>query len=138
MLFGAGKSCEPRALGVDERLRLFARRSLQRARREFERRLAQARTPTCTPRNRAGAVPCETCAACPGCPLPQFVSPCNFHSSRPATASREPQNCGVIPVYVASRSIRPSLPPEISHAICVPNWKFSRLSSIDQLLFVSK
>src|SRR5256885_14340890 len=95
------------------------------------------RTPTCTLRKRAGAAPCETCALCPGCPLPQFVSPYSCHESRPATASSDPQNTGVIPVYVASRSIRPSLPSLISQAICVPNWKLSRLSSIDQLLFVS-
>src|SRR5919197_4069535 len=103
--------------------------------RDLER--AHFITPTWTLRNRAGAAPCDTWALWPGCPLPQLVSPYSCHDSRPAIASSEPQNCGVIPVYVASRSIRPRLPFLISQAICVPNWKFSRLSSIDQLLFVS-
>src|SRR5207249_11103812 len=58
----------------------------------------QLRKPTCTFRNRAGDVPWETCACCPGCPLPQFVSPCSVHSSWPATASSEPQKTGVWPV----------------------------------------
>src|SRR5213080_1986963 len=63
--------------------------------------------------------------------------PYSRHESRPATASSEPQNCGVTPVYVASRNIRPSLPRLISQAIWVPNWKLRRLSSIDQLRLVS-
>ena len=48
---------------------------------------------------------------------PQFVKPYRRHESRPAYASSVPQNFGVIPVEVASRSMRPSLPPLISHAI---------------------
>ena len=71
-------------------------RVLERDARDVDR--VQARTPTWTPRKRAGQVPWETCAAWPGCPLPQFVKPCRRHSSRPATASIEPQNCGVMPV----------------------------------------
>ena len=42
------------------------------------------------------------------------------------------QNCGPIPVYVGLRSIRPSRPFLISQPISQPNWKLSRLSSIDQ------
>ena len=64
----------------------------ERALRELER-VAHARTPTCTSRKRAGAAPCDTCACCPGCPLPQFVSPCSSHSSGPATrVERAPED----------------------------------------------
>src|SRR5439155_258562 len=136
MDLAAGEPRKARALRQDDRLGLVARGGVDRVLRDGQS--AHDLIPTCTPRNRAGDVPCETCAPCPGCPLPQFVTPCSTHSSGPATPSSEPQKTGVIPVYVASRSIRPSLPSRISQANCVPNWKFSRLSSIDQLLLVSR
>ena len=56
------------------------------------------RTPTWTSRNRAGDAPCPTRPTWPGCPFPQFGVPQTTHSSRPPTASHEPQNSGVSPV----------------------------------------
>ncbi len=64
---------DARMLGVDESLGLVALGGLQGPFGELER--LHDLTPTWTSRNRAGAAPCETCADCPGCPLPQFVSP---------------------------------------------------------------
>ena len=59
------------------------------------------------------------------------------HSAGPATASSERQNTGVEPMYVASRSLRPSRSRLISQAISVPIWTLVGLSLIDQLLFVA-
>ena len=56
----------------------------------------------------------------------------------PGDGVEPPQNSGVTPMYVGSRSSLPSLPFLISQATCVPNWKLRRLSSIDQLLFVQR
>src|SRR6185312_11341692 len=91
---GAGEAGHPRALALDERLGLVALGRAQCACCQVEG--AHDLKPTWTLRSRAGEAPCETCACCPGWPLPQLIS----------------------------------------HAICVPNWKLSRLSSIDQLLLV--
>src|SRR6202035_5652058 len=55
------------------------------------------RMPTLTCWKRAGAAPCATCAVCGGCPLPQLASPQTDHSLRPAIASQEFQNSGVMP-----------------------------------------
>ena len=46
----------------------------ERGARELES-VAHDCTPIWTSRKRAGAAPCETCALCPGWPLPQFVMP---------------------------------------------------------------
>ena len=48
------------------------------------------------------------CPTWPGWPLPQLGVPHIFHSLAEHTASQEPQNSGVIPVYVGLRSIAPS------------------------------
>ena len=53
------------------------------------------------------------------------------------TMSMELQNRGPMPVYVGLRSIRPRFPFLISQPISQPNWKLSRLSSIDHDRFVS-
>src|SRR5581483_1312837 len=129
-----GEAGEAGSLDGDEHLRVVPAGVRERALGDLGR--AHAFTPIWTSRKRAGEAPCETCALWPGWPFPQLVRPCMCHSSGPATRSSEPQKTGVTPVYVASRSMRPSLPFLISQAICVPNWKLSRLSSIDQLRFV--
>jgi hypothetical protein len=66
----------------------------------------------------------------PGWPLPQFGRPQAVIS--PESMSMDCQNCGPMPVYVGLRSIRPRSPFLISQPTSQPNWKFSRLSSIDQ------
>src|SRR5207247_3009516 len=134
----SGKSREARVLGLDDRFGAVALRRGDRPLGEVDRARHDGATPTWTFRNRAGAAPWLTCACWPGCPLPQLVRPYSTQVSGPPTASSEPQKTGVTPVYVASRSIRPRLPCLISQATCVPNWKFRRLSSIDQDLFVSR
>ncbi len=58
----------------------------------------QPRTPTWTSRNRAGEAPWPTRATWPGWPFPQLGVPHTTQSSRPAIASHDPQNSGVIPV----------------------------------------
>ena len=60
--------------------------------------LGHQRTPTWTLRNRAGEAPCPTRPTCPGWPLPQLGVPHTTQSSRPPTASHEPQNSGASPV----------------------------------------
>src|SRR5439155_10053116 len=117
---GAREARDARALRMNERLGFVALGRAQGSLGKIQRP-AQLETPTSTSRKRAGAAPCETCASWPGWPLPQFVRPKSRHSSGPATASSLPQKTGVTPVYVASRSIRPSLPFLISQATCVPN-----------------
>ena len=78
---------------------------------------------------RAGAAGWPVCPTWPGWPLPQFGVP-HATTSLPSMSMLR-QNCGPIPVYVGLRSIRPSLPLRISQPTSQPNWKFSRLSSID-------
>ena len=56
------------------------------------------RTPTWTFRKRAGDAAWPTRATCPGWPLPQLGVPYTVHSSRPPTASHDPQNSVVMPV----------------------------------------
>ena len=58
----------------------------------------QPRTPSCTFRNLEGDAPWPTRATWPGWPLPQFGVPHSVQSSRPPTASHEPQNSVVMPV----------------------------------------
>ena len=72
-----------------------------------------------------------------GWPLPQLGVPQWTHSSPPDSRSIDPQNCGVMPVYVGFLSNLPFFPFLISHPSSQPNWKFSRLSSIDQDRLVS-
>src|SRR4029079_6993963 len=94
-------------------------------------------TPTRMPRSRAGTAGCPVWPICWGWPLPQFGVPQKTHSSRPPSMSIEPQNRGLMPVYVGVRSTRVRLPPLIPQPISQPNWKFRRLSSIDHERFVS-
>ena len=100
-----------RAVGADdERLRL-RRASLERHRdgalgdRRGRRSdsLTAVPTPTWTSRKRAPLQPWPTCMPWPGWPLPQFVMPTSIQLRASATASQEPQNIGVMPVYVALR-----------------------------------
>ena len=92
--------------------------------------------PTCTLRKRAGAAPWPVWATCSGWPLPQLGVPQTIQWSALQTASQEPQNWGVMPVYVAFLIRSPSLPFLISRPTSVPNWKLRRLSSMDQERFV--
>src|SRR5207244_410678 len=93
---GGGEAREPRALALDDSLRLLAGHGREEPLGQLQRR--HGRTPTWTPRNRAGAAPWDTCAYWPGWPLPQFVRPCSRHSSGPPTPAREAQKRGVTPV----------------------------------------
>jgi hypothetical protein len=68
----AGEAREAGAFRVGDGFGVSVRGCERRA-RDFER--AHDFTPTWTLRKRAGEAPCETCALCPGCPLPQFVRP---------------------------------------------------------------
>ena len=73
----AGEAREPGLLDLRDRVRAVAFGGSTGPAGELECPIALAheRTPTWTSRKRAGAVPCETCADWPGCPLPQLVIP---------------------------------------------------------------
>src|SRR3954463_8652273 len=79
--------------------------------------------PTFTLRKRAGAAPCPVPIVCIGWPLPQLGVPHSVHWSREQMASIEFQNSVVMPEYDGFFTMRPSLPPLISHPISQPNWK---------------
>ena len=59
---------------------------------------AHPRTPTRTPRKRAGTDGWPVCPTCIGCPLPQFGVPQKVHSDSSPIMSMLPQKRGLIPV----------------------------------------
>src|SRR5439155_2071194 len=95
-------------------------------------------TPTCTLRNRAGLAPWPTWPVCIGSPLPQLGTPHCTQELASAIASQPAQKVGVMPVYVGLRTSEVRRPFLMSQPTCVPNWKFSRRSSMLQDRFVSR
>src|SRR5207244_8339418 len=83
---------------VDDPLARLQRGELAARGSGCPRRLSHPRTPTRTPRKRAGAAGCPVWADCMGWPLPQLRTPQGIQLAPPASMSSEPQNWGVMPV----------------------------------------
>ena len=134
-----GEAREARALGVDDASALVAARRGERALGEVERAAHDGARRPGRSRNRAGAAPWRDVRVLARLALAAVRQPVEHPFVRAADrVERAPEDAASCPCTSRRAASGRACRRLISHATCVPNWKLRRLSSIDQLLFVSR